>query len=99
MTQLGIVTIASTIICLVLTLIAMFVFFTALMYGVILLVFPHWLMQSWPTIGEAAATLDHIKLSLFLPAMRVLAGSLGGRSTAATWCTACCSSPRRSKAR
>lgn len=79
-TQSSIVTTATTILCLVLTLLAMFVFFGALMYTVIISVFPHPLMESWPTNGAATTTLDHLKLSLFLAAMGVLAGSLGGRS-------------------
>ena len=36
------------------------------------------LMESWPGAGEATTGLDHLKLSLFLAAMGVLAGSLGG---------------------
>ena len=79
-TQSSIVTTATTILCLLLTLLAMFVFFGALMYVVIISVFPHPLMESWPTNGAATTTLDHLKLSLFLAAMGVLAGSLGGRS-------------------
>jgi hypothetical protein len=50
------------------------------MYLATLTVFPQQLMQSWPGAGEATTLVDHLKLSLFLAAMGVLAGSLGGRS-------------------
>ena len=72
---------AATILCLVLTLLLMFVLFGGLMYLVIITVFPERLMESWPGTGEGPRRpLDHLKLSLFLAAMGVLAGSLGGRS-------------------
>jgi predicted Zn-dependent protease len=79
-TESGIVTMAATILCLVLTLLLMFLFFGSLMYLVIISVFPERLMESWPGTGDATTTIDHLKLSLFLAAMGVLAGSLGGRS-------------------
>ncbi|KZX97332.1 MULTISPECIES: hypothetical protein [unclassified Sulfitobacter] len=79
-TESGIVTMAATILCLVLTLLLMFLFFGGLMYLVIISVFPERLMESWPGTGDATTTIDHLKLSLFLAAMGVLAGSLGGRS-------------------
>ena len=79
-TESSIVTTAATVLCLVLTLLIMFVFFGGLMYIVIISVFPEQLMQSWPGAGEATTAVDHLKLSLFLAAMGVLAGSLGGRS-------------------
>ena len=79
-TQSGIVIIATTVLCLLLTLLVMFALFGALMYGVIVAVFPQRLMVSWPSVGEATGTLDHLKLGLFLAAMGVLAGSLGGRA-------------------
>ena len=80
LTEGAVVTTAATLLSLVLTLIVMFAFFGALMYFVILTVFPVELMESWPGVGEATTALDHIKLSLFLASMGVLAGSLGGRS-------------------
>jgi len=80
LTESSIVTAAATILCLVLTLIIMFCLFGALMHLVIVTVFPEKLMESWPGAGTATTTLDHLKLSLFLAGMGVLAGSLGGRS-------------------
>ena len=79
-TQSSIVTTSATILCLLLTLLVMFLFFGGLMYLVIISVFPSPLMTSWPSNDAATTVLDHAKLSLFLAAMGVLAGSLGGRS-------------------
>jgi hypothetical protein len=79
-TESGVVTIAATFLSLLLTLLVMFAFFGGLMYLAIITVFPERLMESWPGTGEATTALDHLKLSLFLAAMGVLAGSLGGRS-------------------
>lgn len=79
-TESSVVTIAATLLSLLLTLLAMFAFFGGLMYLAIVTVFPRQLMESWPGAGEATTALDHLKLSLFLAAMGVLAGSLGGRS-------------------
>lgn len=79
-TESGIVTIAATFLSLLLTLLVMFIFFGGLMYLAILTVFPEQLMESWPGEGEATNTVEHLKLALFLAAMGVLAGSLGGRS-------------------
>ncbi len=79
-TESGIVTTAATILSLLLTLLAIFSFLGGLMYLVIISVFPERLMESWPGAGGATTALDHLKLSLFLAAIGVLAGSLGGRS-------------------
>ena len=79
-TESGIVTVAATLLSLVLTLVAMFALFGGLMALVILTVFPERLMESWPGDGTATTAVDHLKISAFLAAMGVLAGSLGGRS-------------------
>lgn len=79
-TESGVVTIAATFLSLLVTLVVMFIFFGCLMYLAIVTVFPEQLMESWPGAGEATTLFDHLKLSLFLAAMGVLAGSLGGRS-------------------
>ncbi|MCX7567728.1 hypothetical protein OS189_15385 [Sulfitobacter sp. F26169L] len=79
-TESSVITIAATFLSLLLTLMVMFTFFGGIMYLAILTVFPQQLMESWPGAGEATTALDHLKLSLFLAAMGVLAGSLGGRS-------------------
>ena len=79
-TESSVVTIAATFLSLFMTLLVMFALFGGLMYLAILTVFPEKLMESWPGAGEATTALDHLKLSLFLAAMGVLAGSLGGRS-------------------
>ena len=79
-TEANVVTIASIFLSLLLTLLVMFMLFGGLMYLAIVTVFPERLMESWPGAGEATTAIDHFKLSLFLGAMGVLAGSLGGRS-------------------
>ncbi len=79
-TESGIVTVAATILSLLATLVAMFALFGGLMWLVIVTVFPERLMESWPGTGTATSPVDHLKLSLFLASMGVLAGSLGGRS-------------------
>ena len=80
LTESSIVTTAATSLSLLLTLLTMFALFAGLMYLAIVTVFPKRLMEMWPGTGEATTAFDHIKLSLFLAAMGVLAGSLGGRS-------------------
>jgi uncharacterized membrane protein len=75
-----VVTTAATILSLLAALLVMFILFGALMYTGIVTVFPKPLMDSWPTVGAATAFADHLKLSGFLAAFGVLAGSLGGRS-------------------
>ena len=80
LTEGAVVTTAATLLSLLLTLLVMFALFGGLMWLVILTVFPAALMESWPGVGAATTGLDHFKLSLFLAAMGVLAGSLGGRS-------------------
>lgn len=79
-TESTVVTMAATLLSLVLTLLVMFALFGGLMYMAIVLIFPRQLMESWPGAGEATTVFDHIKLSLFLASMGVLADSLGGRS-------------------
>ena len=75
-----VVTVAATTASIGLTLIVLFAAFGVLMYLGVIAVFPQKLMETWPTVDPAVRTLDHIKLSLFLASMGVLAGSLGGRS-------------------
>lgn len=75
-----VVTSAATILCLVLTILLLFSGFALLVYGGIITIFPPKLMETWPTVDPAVRTLDHVKLSLFLAALGVLAGSLGGRA-------------------
>ena len=75
-----VVTAASTLTSLALTLLLLFVFFGGLMYAGATTVFPERLMAAWSTGEPADTTLDHLKLSLFLAGIGVLAGSLGGRS-------------------
>ncbi|MBW0144031.1 hypothetical protein [Sphingomicrobium clamense] len=80
LTETSVVTVTATLLSLLATLLILFVGFGLLMYGAIVTIFPRPLMESWVSTGGATTTLDHAKLSLFLAAMGVLAGSLGGRS-------------------
>ncbi len=79
LTESTVVTASATILSLLFTLLLMYAFFVGLMYVAIVTVFPERLMESWPTVS-ATNPLDHVKLSMFLASMGVLAGSLGGRS-------------------
>jgi hypothetical protein len=77
---LTVVTSADTVLCLLLTILLLFSGFALLVFGGIVTIFPPKLMETWPTVDPAVRTLDHVKLSLFLAAPGVLAGSLGGRA-------------------
>jgi hypothetical protein len=71
---------AATLLSLLGALLLMFALYGVLIYFGIVAIFPRPLMDSWPTVGAATALADHLKLSAFLAAFGVLAGSLGGRS-------------------
>ena len=75
-----VVTTAATVLSLVLTMVLLFAGFAALAYLGIATIFPRKLMETWPTVDPAVRVLDHIKLSLFVAALGMLAGSLGGRA-------------------
>lgn len=74
------VTNAATLITLLLTMLVLYILFWLMVYFGILTFFPQKLMETWPTVDPAVRTLDHIKLSTFIAAMGILAGSLGGRA-------------------
>ena len=75
-----VVTSAATATALFLTIVLVYALFFGLTYLGIVTVFPHRLMETWPTVDPATRTVDHLKLSAFLAAIGVLAGSLGGRA-------------------
>jgi hypothetical protein len=75
-----VVTGAATALSLLLTMLVVFGVFAALTYLGIVTLFPRQLMETWPTVDPAVRTLDHVKLSLFVASLGVLAGSLGGRA-------------------
>ena len=75
-----VVTGAATVLCLFLTMALLFAGFALLTYGGIVTIFPRKLMETWPTVDPAVRPLDHAKLSLFVAALGLLAGSLGGRA-------------------
>lgn len=75
-----VVTSAATVLCLLLTILLLFTIFVGLTYLATITIFPRKLMETWPTVDPAVRVLDHVKLSLFVAALGVLAGSLGGRA-------------------
>ncbi len=75
-----VVTSAATIVSLLLTMSLLFTIFMSFLYLGTVTIFPRKLMETWPTVDPAVRTIDHIKLSIFVAALGVLAGSLGGRA-------------------
>ncbi|MDT0630326.1 hypothetical protein RQM47_04210 [Rubrivirga sp. S365] len=78
-----VVTSAATALCLALTMALLFAIFAGSTYLGVVTVFPRKLMETWPTVDPAVRPIDHVKLSLFVAALGVLAGSLGGRADSA----------------
>ncbi len=76
----AVVTGAATALCLFLTMLLLFVMFVCLTYLGTATIFPQKLMETWPTVDPAVRPIDHLKLSLFVAALGLLAGSLGGRA-------------------
>ncbi len=76
----AVVTAAATLLSLALTMTLLFALFAGLVWLGAATVFPRRLMETWPTVDPAVRTADHLKLSLFVAAIAVLAGSLGGRA-------------------
>lgn len=76
----AVVTEAATILSLFLTVALLYALFVGALYAGIVTIFPRKLMETWPTVDPAVRTLDHLKLSLFIGGLGVLAGSLGGRA-------------------
>ncbi len=75
-----VVTFAATGLSLFLTMLLLFVIFMGLTYFGTITIFPRKLMETWPTVDPAVRTLEHLKVSMFVAALGVLAGSLGGRA-------------------
>ena len=74
----SVVTAGATYLALVLTLAVLFVLFALLMYGVVVFVFPDPLMSTWTSDQDGATAGAHFRLVLFLAAVGILSGSLGG---------------------
>ena len=75
-----VVTSAATALSVFLTMLLLFLIFMSLTYVSAISIFPRKLMETWPTVDPAVRVLDHVKLGMFIAAMGVLAGSLGGRA-------------------
>ena len=80
----SVVTGAATLLSLLFTLGVLFATFASLAYLGIVTIFPRQLMETWPTVDPAVRTLDHVKLSLFVAALGLLAGSLGAQADSRT---------------
>ncbi len=76
----AVVTGAATALSLFLTMLLLFSMFVCLTYLGTATIFPQKLMETWPTVDPAVRAIDHLKLSLFVAALGLLAGSLGGRA-------------------
>lgn len=72
------VTSLAAMLSLLMTTVILATVFAGLMYVSAQVIFPQELMQSWTTVQAADTLAGQIKLAVFLGAMGVLAGSLGG---------------------
>jgi predicted Zn-dependent protease len=75
-----VVTTAATVLSLIATMALLYILFLIVSYLGTIIIFPRRLMTTWPTVDPATRVIDHIKLSMFLAAVGLLAGSLGGRA-------------------
>ena len=94
-----VITEATAILSLLLTISLIYFFFFGLGYFATVTIFPQRLMATWPTVDPATKVSDHVKLNMFLSAMGVLAGSLGGAPTAANSCAMSSSWTKRRRGR
>ncbi len=69
---------AATLLCRVFTLVFLYAAFAAIAHLGIVTIVPHKRMITWSTVDPAMRTIDHVKLSLFVAALGIRAGSLGG---------------------
>lgn len=76
----AVVTEAAAVLCLLLTILVLYGVFAGLGYLGAALFFPRDLMVAWSSLDPATELIDHVKLAMFLGAMGVLGGSLGGRA-------------------
>jgi hypothetical protein len=75
-----VVTAASAVLSLLATMVVLYGIFFAVTYVSTVIIFPRRLMSTWPTVDPAVRVIDHVKLSMFVAAVGLLAGSLGGRA-------------------
>jgi len=76
----AVVTEAVAIASLFLTMLIVNLGFLLLVYVAIISIFPYRLMETWTTVRPATGLLAHLKLSLLIGGLALLAGSLGGRA-------------------
>ena len=84
LTESTVVTEAAILITLLITMLLMYLAFFLLVYVIAVTLFPAKLMATWPTVDPAVRVIDHIRLSVFIAAISLLAGSLGGRADSST---------------
>ena len=75
-----VVTTASAIVSLLATMVVLYGLFFVVAYASTVTIFPRRLMSTWPTVDPAVRVIDHVKLSMFVASVGLLAGSLGGRA-------------------
>jgi hypothetical protein len=75
-----VVTTTATLLSLLGTMVLLYILFLGVAYLGTVIIFPRRLMSTWPTVDPAVRVIDHVKLSMFLAAVGVLSGSLGGRA-------------------
>ena len=73
-----VVTAVATLVALFLALLTMFLMLSTVMFLGAEFVFPDSLKKTWTTVQDGSQLSAHIKLSVFLAAIGVLSGSLGG---------------------
>lgn len=73
-----IITTAATALSLLATVVLLFIMLAILMWCVAEFAFPDILKSTWSTVEPVTSFGDHVKLSVFLASIGVLAGSLGG---------------------
>ncbi len=75
---------AAILFTLLISMLLMYLAFFLLVYIIAVTLFPAKLMATWPTVDPAVRTIDHIRLGVFISAISLLAGSLGGRADSST---------------
>jgi predicted Zn-dependent protease len=75
-----VVTTAATLLSLLSTMVLLYGIFLGVSYIGTVIIFPKRLMSTWPTVDPATRIIDHVKLSMFLAAVGLLVGSLGGKA-------------------
>lgn len=76
----AVVTEVTAILSVLLTMVLLYLVFGVIGYLGASVFFPRALMEAWSSLDPATEFIDHLKLAMFLGAMGVMGGSLGGRA-------------------